>query len=680
MRSLLHRARAAALAILAGTAAFTPAVAQDPLLTLRSTNEVQEGHFGLSVAGGGDLDADGLADLVVGAPEEAVGTAEEAGRAYVFSGADGDLHDPLVSPDPQDSGRFGSSVDLIGDVDGDGAADVVVGAPNEDVGTLAAAAGRAYVFSGFSGALLHTLVSPIPEDFGGFGSAVAGVGDVDGDGVTDILVGAPFEDQGASPDDAGRVHLFSGATGTLLYSRLSFGEALGGNFGWSVAGAGDLDGDGVPDFLVGAPGERTSRGRVYVFSGALGTISGRISSPNAEPGGDFGVSVAGVGDASGDGVPDIAVGAEGEDFAGFSESGRAYLFSGADGALLHTLVSPTPIDLGALGVSVAPAGDQNGDGFADVLAGAYSEEGAGLDESGQAHVFSGADGSVLFTLVSPTPSRFGFFGVDVGFAGDTNGDGEPDLVVGASRETPDGSGSPVGAGRAHVFGEAAAVAVSAEPVNPPILISPGGGSFQFTVTLTNGTGQSLTVQAWTAVTGPVNREPVMGPLSVMLPAGGSVTRTLTQQVPAAAPAGTYTYIVNAGTFPGGAIASDSFAFTKLPAQEGAPAAQADAWAVSEWDEAVEASATLPDGFALGEVSPNPFSSLARLALAVAEAQAVRVEVFDGLGRRVAVLHDGEIEAGTHALVLDGASLPVGVYVVRATGETFSAARRVTLVR
>jgi hypothetical protein len=159
-------------------------------------------------------------------------------------------------------------------------------------------------------------------------------------------------------------------------------------------------------------------------------------------------------------------------------------------------------------------------------------------------------------------------------------------------------------------------------------------------------------------------------------------RTLTQQVPANAPAGTYTYVVNVGTFPGGAFASDAFTVTKLPAEHGAAAASGGAgdWTVNGWETVSALSATVPGGFALSEVFPNPFRGQAHLALEVAEAEAVRVEVLDGLGRRVAVLHDGVLEPGTHAFTLDGSSLPAGVYVVRATGETFADARRVTLVR
>jgi flagellar hook assembly protein FlgD len=102
--------------------------------------------------------------------------------------------------------------------------------------------------------------------------------------------------------------------------------------------------------------------------------------------------------------------------------------------------------------------------------------------------------------------------------------------------------------------------------------------------------------------------------------------------------------------------------------------------VSGWTDAVAASATLPEGFALTEAHPNPFTGETRFTLELAETQAVTVEVYDGLGRRVAVLHDGTLEAGAHALVLDGAELPAGAYVVRVTGEAFAASRRITLLR
>jgi hypothetical protein len=222
------------------------------------------------------------------------------------------------------------------------------------------------------------------------------------------------------------------------------------------------------------------------------------------------------------------------------------------------------------------------------------------------------------------------------------------------------------------------VTMSVEPVNPPIVLPPEGGTFRFTVTLTNTTGAPQTIEAWTEVSGPVNRNPVLGPLRVTLPPGATVARTLTQQVPGMAPAGVYTYAAAIGTFGGPMLTSDGFPFTKEGASPRGANAEAE-WATSGW-QAATASAELPGGFALSEAYPNPFASQARLTLEVAEAQAVRAEVFDGLGRRVAVLHGGVLEEGAHVLTFDGSALPAGVYVLRVTGETFSATRPITLMR
>jgi hypothetical protein len=316
-------------------------------------------------------------------------------------------------------------------------------------------------------------------------------------------------------------------------------------------------------------------------------------------------------------------------------------------------------------------GDVDGDGDLDVFTGGANDALVFLNDGNGALTFSGR------------------YGIGQGaFAlhyAEVTGDGPGDLVALNGQETPPFGGEYGIAVVEGLEGSAAPVTVSAQPVGGPIVIGPGGGSFQFAVTLTNLTGQPQTFQAWSAVTGPVNREPIIGPQTVTLPPGATITRTLTQQVPGNAPAGTYTYTVKVGTFPVPVLASDSFPVLK----QGSEAARGANGGAEDWTasgaealglSASASSAGLPGGFALSEVSPNPFRRQASLTLEVAERQAVLIEVYDGLGRRVAVVHDGALEAGAHALVLDGTQLPAGVYVVRATGETFVATRRVTLVR
>ncbi|MBI1193558.1 MAG: hypothetical protein GC205_10330 [Bacteroidetes bacterium] len=415
---------------------------------LQSPDEEADGQFGEAVGAiGGDVDADGVPDLIVGARSEDPDMAFiNSGQAHLYSGAAGSLISTLTSPNPEYWGFFGSAVDGIGgDVNGDGIFDVLVGAPYEDPGSSPTDAGRAYVFSGADGALIHTIQSPIEENGSQFGTVVAGLrGDVNGDGIADFLVSQPYASPLGSPYAAGRVHVFSGATGLILYSIASPMEESVSLFGWTASAIGDADSDGLPDIIVGAyledPGTAPSNaGRAHVYSGATGALIATLVSPNEEKDGYFGRSVSGAGgDLNGDGSDDVLVGAFWENLPGdLNQAGRAYAFNGADGAPLLTLESPNPYGAGWFGSSVAgPGTDANGDGIVDLLVGAPQEgEDAGLNiQSGRAHLFSGVDGSLLQTLVSPYLESDGWLGSSLaGEVGDLDGDGIKDMFIGAER-------------------------------------------------------------------------------------------------------------------------------------------------------------------------------------------------------------------------------------------------------
>ena len=232
----------------------------------------------------GDLDGDGVSDYLVGAYDHPWNKNEHQGRAFVFSGQSGKLLFTIDDPTPQGYGAFGFAVAAAGDVNSDGVPDLLIGAFGQE------GSGRAFVFSGKGGQLLYTLQAPRPEPGAGFGWAVASLGDLTNDGIPELIVGA------FAQDGEGRAFVFNGHTGKLLRT-LGPPSPLGGAaFGWSVAGAGDLDKDGTPDILVGAPyatvGQTAVQGRVYAFSGRDGKLLYSLDAPQPVAGAVFGWCVA----------------------------------------------------------------------------------------------------------------------------------------------------------------------------------------------------------------------------------------------------------------------------------------------------------------------------------------------------------------------------------------------------
>ncbi len=413
-----------------GLVAVAAGAQMDVLYVLESPGQVG-GEFGCCVSGAGDVNGDGYDDLLVGALR-ANGGATDAGMAYVFSGNGGNLLYSLESPNPTPWGFFGGCVSGAGDLDGDGYDDVLIGAAGEEGGALDA--GRAYAFGGHSGAVLYTLQSPNPEANGSFGSSVSRLGDVDTDGRPDLVIGALRENGGQYWTD-GRAYIFSGATGSALHVLQSPNPATEHNsyFGTSVSGTGDADGDGWPDVIVGTryeDGGATSAGRAYIFDGFSGIVLHALESANPMQFGNFGWSVSGAGDVDNDGHTDVVVGAHGE-YVGVPGAGRAYVFSGAGGNLLHTLESPNAQYVGWFSQSgVSGVGDVDNDGYDDIMVGAEWEDGFAPGE-GRVYIFSGYTGAPLFTLVAERQRVGGFdhFGSSIARAGDVNADGYEDLIV-----------------------------------------------------------------------------------------------------------------------------------------------------------------------------------------------------------------------------------------------------------
>jgi hypothetical protein len=318
-------------------------------------------------------------------------------------------------------GLFGEMVANAGDVNGDGVADLIAGARADNA--VGGMTGMARVISGLDGTTIRTHHGSSSNEQ--FGFSVAGIGDVDGDGFADYAVGSPLY---GFKMWVGRVSVYSGQSGALLYHVQRGGYD---RYGWSLAATGDLNGDAIPDFVVGSAASLYAE----VVSGKDGTTI-RTLTPNAGVPVYFGYAVASGGDVDGDGVMDVAVGDPDSRDLGFV-NGSVWIFSGADGAVVHHIEGGG----GFFGGAVAMAGDVNGDGRCDLLAGAPTESSVATG-GGQATLFSGLDGTVLYTFAPTSPLQTDWnLGNSLCGAGDVNHDGFADLLVGAPGYSDSGGGS-----------------------------------------------------------------------------------------------------------------------------------------------------------------------------------------------------------------------------------------------
>ncbi len=395
----------------------------------------QNAYFGIALTDAGDLDNDGYDDIIVGASKDDNDQIDE-GAVYAYHGTSGGISSVVEEffESNQASAKFGSSVCNAGDVNGDGVNDLVMGAP------FSGAGGKVFLYTK---SLLGVTTDFIPgqQSIENFGESVSSAGDINGDGFDDVIIGAPRYQP--LLDETGAAFIYYGSADGIIDTPATvlLSSDNVSSFGYVVSSAGDVNGDGYSDVMVSALYNDTIIpfwDVVYIFHGSA---SGIIETPATTLLCDdyetyYGSAISDAGDLNGDGFDDVVIGEPERYWYGlFNYDGRAYVHYGSpDGISAEPSVILEIASPGAeFGNALSGAGDVNSDGYDDLVVGAFLYDTPSVNAGG-IFIYYGSSTGVSATpnVICSGESPGSHFGEAVSDAGDVNDDGFDDIVVGAS--------------------------------------------------------------------------------------------------------------------------------------------------------------------------------------------------------------------------------------------------------
>lgn len=611
----------------------------------------------------------------------------QVGGSQKISNSEGEFEGTLRSDD-----AFGEAVANLGDINGDGTPEVAVGAPGGS-----GPKGTVWILSLNSDGTVDSTRQISDGDVGGgldsgddFGR-VANAGDINDDGVTDLAVGAPFDDDGGTAggfSDTGAVWvLLLNADGSVSGHQKISATAGGFDgtlededyFGGHVASIGDLDGNGVPDLAVGARGDNDGEsgfvdpGAAWIlFLESDGTVKShqKISATAGNFSGTLDASefsaVSSIGDLDGDGVEDLAVGGPSDDAGGTSRGAVWILFLNDDGTVAsHQKISDVDGDFegtlqdgDAFGAETAAPGDLNSDGTPDLLVGAWLDDDGGSDLGAQRGavwiLYLNSDGTVAnHKKISDTQGGFegslddgDVLGSGLSSLGDLDGDGLPDLAVGASG---DSDGASAAGALWVVFGD--------HPALLPVELA----AFD-----ARRTGRETVTLRWTTASETNNAG-----FAVQHKSPEKGAWTALGFVESAATGGTTTEV-------------QSYQFTAENLSVGTHRfrlKQKDLDGAAHLSDIVTVDLQMQQPVRLTAPAPNPVRQRGTLSFAVKEPAKTTLTLYNVLGQRVATLYRGTPTAGESQTVdLSATDLSSGVYFLRLQAEDRIRTQKITVVR